>query len=95
MLRTVMRLCLLYNYKCYAFPSLSQDYQKQEREAAKLVQKQSTYKLLADEEDDDIDNHTASTASASSKSRKHFRRKTEDQDDGKDDDVRDGVVATV
>ena len=90
-----MRLCLLYDYKCYAFPSLSQDYQKQEREAAKLVQKQSTYKLLADEEDDDIDNHTASTASASSKSRKHFRRKTEDQDDGKDDDVRDGVVATV
>ncbi|KAM0833502.1 hypothetical protein ACQ4PT_064227 [Festuca glaucescens] len=62
------------------------DYQKQEREAAKLVQKQSTYKLLADEEEDDIDNHTSTTASASSKSRKHFRRKAEDQDDGKDDD---------
>ncbi|KAM0868320.1 hypothetical protein ACQ4PT_041433 [Festuca glaucescens] len=62
------------------------DYQKQEREAAKLVQKQSTYKLLADEEEDDIDNHTSTTASASSKSRKHFRRKAKDQDDGKDDD---------
>ncbi|XP_047044958.1 pre-mRNA-splicing factor ATP-dependent RNA helicase DEAH1-like isoform X2 [Lolium rigidum] len=62
------------------------DYQKQEREAAKLVQKQSTYKLLADEEEDDVDNHTSTTATASSKSRKHFRRKAEEQDDGKDDD---------
>jgi pre-mRNA-splicing factor ATP-dependent RNA helicase DHX16 len=57
------------------------------------VQKQSTYKLLADEEEDDVDNHTSTTATASSKSRKHFRRKAEEQDDGKDDDVRDGVVA--
>uniref|UniRef100_N1QS31 RNA helicase n=1 Tax=Aegilops tauschii TaxID=37682 RepID=N1QS31_AEGTA len=64
------------------------NYQKQEREAAKLVQKQSTYKLLADEDDDEVDNHTTSSASASSKSRKHFRRKAQDQDDGKDDDVR-------
>uniref|UniRef100_A0A453JA40 PWI domain-containing protein n=1 Tax=Aegilops tauschii subsp. strangulata TaxID=200361 RepID=A0A453JA40_AEGTS len=62
------------------------NYQKQEREAAKLVQKQSTYKLLADEDDDEVDNHTTSSASASSKSRKHFRRKAQDQDDGKDDD---------
>ncbi|VAI11416.1 unnamed protein product [Triticum turgidum subsp. durum] len=62
------------------------NYQKQEREAAKLVKKQSTYKLLADEDDDEVDNHTASSASASSKSRKHFRRKAQDQDDGKDDD---------
>ncbi|KAM3316812.1 hypothetical protein ACQJBY_034775 [Aegilops geniculata] len=62
------------------------NYQKQEREAAKLVKKQSTYKLLADEDDDEVDNHTTSSASASSKSRKHFRRKAQDQDDGKDDD---------
>lgn len=66
------------------------NYQKQEREAAKLVKKQSTYKLLADEDENDADNHTStsrqSSANASSKSRKHFRRKAEDQDDGNDDD---------
>uniref|UniRef100_A0A0E0EKA8 RNA helicase n=1 Tax=Oryza meridionalis TaxID=40149 RepID=A0A0E0EKA8_9ORYZ len=66
------------------------NYQKQEREAAKLVKKQSTYKLLADEEDNDAETITStsrqSSASTSSKSRKHFRRKAEDQDDGNDDD---------
>uniref|UniRef100_A0A0D9X6S6 RNA helicase n=1 Tax=Leersia perrieri TaxID=77586 RepID=A0A0D9X6S6_9ORYZ len=66
------------------------DYQKQEREAAKLVKKQNTYKLLADEEDNDAETLTStsrqSSASTSSKSRKHFRRKAEDQDDGNDDD---------
>ncbi|KAF0900638.1 hypothetical protein E2562_033521 [Oryza meyeriana var. granulata] len=67
------------------------NYQKQEREAAKLVKKQSTYKLLANEEDNDAENLTStsrqSSASASSKSRKHFRRKAEAQDDGNDDDL--------
>uniref|UniRef100_A0A0E0LTX7 RNA helicase n=1 Tax=Oryza punctata TaxID=4537 RepID=A0A0E0LTX7_ORYPU len=66
------------------------NYQKQEREAAKLVKKQSTYKLLSDEEDNDAETITStsrqSSASTSSKSRKHFRRKAEDQDDGKYDD---------
>ena len=33
--------------------------------------------------------------SASSKCRKRFRRKAEDLDDEKTDDVRDGVVATL
>nr|CAB3482706.1 unnamed protein product [Digitaria exilis] len=64
------------------------NYQKQEREAAKLVQKQSTYKLLSDEDDNDADNQTSTSRKGStipsSKSRKHFRRKT-DQDGGDDD----------
>ncbi|KAK3121479.1 hypothetical protein QOZ80_8BG0654080 [Eleusine coracana subsp. coracana] len=65
------------------------NYQKQEREAAQLVRKQSTYKLLADDDDNDADNQTStsrqSTANQSSKSRKHFRKKAEDQDAGDDD----------
>jgi len=68
---------------------LLQNYQKQEREAAKLVQKQSTYKLLADE-DDNTDNQTPTSqktsTNPSSKSRKHFRRKA-DQDSGDDEIV--------
>lgn len=70
-----------------------QNYQKQEREAAKLVRKQSTYMLLADDDDNDADNQTStsrqSSVNQSSKSRKHFRKKAEDQDAGDDDvDVR-------
>ncbi|KAK3123207.1 hypothetical protein QOZ80_8AG0626210 [Eleusine coracana subsp. coracana] len=65
------------------------NYQKQEREAAQLVRKQSTYKLLADDDDNDADNQTStsrqSSANQSSKSRKHFRKKAEDQDAGDDD----------
>lgn len=65
------------------------NYQKQEREAAKLVQKQSTYKLLADDDANDADNQTStsrkSSANTSSKSQKHFRKKT-DQDGGHDND---------
>lgn len=66
---------------------LLQNYQKQEREAAKLVQKQSTYKLLSDEDDNDADNQTLTSKGStipSSKSQKHFRRKA-DQDGGDDD----------
>ena len=65
------------------------NYQKQEREAAKLVQKQSTYKLSANE-DDNTDNQTPTSqktsTNPSSKSRKHFRRKA-DQDSGDDEIV--------
>ncbi|KAL6646502.1 hypothetical protein ACP70R_018110 [Stipagrostis hirtigluma subsp. patula] len=65
------------------------NYQKQEREAAKLVQKQSTYRLLTDDDDNDADNQTSTSrqnsTKVSSKSQKHFRRKAEDQD-GEDDD---------
>ncbi|RLN03996.1 hypothetical protein C2845_PM13G10440 [Panicum miliaceum] len=71
------------------------NYQKQEREAAKLVQKQSTYKLLADEDDNDADNQTSTSRKSStipsSKSRKHFRRKA-DQDGGDDDDEDEKVA---
>ncbi|KAL5231001.1 hypothetical protein ABZP36_029777 [Zizania latifolia] len=66
------------------------NYQKQEREAANLVKKQSTYKLLADEDDNDAENLTStsrqSSANVSSRSRKHFRKKAEDLDDGNGDD---------
>ena len=69
-----------------------QNYQRQEREAAKLVKKQSTYKLLADEDDNDADNLTSTSRKSStipsSKSRKHFRRKA-DQDGEDDDDDED------
>jgi len=68
------------------------NYQRQEREAAKLVKKQSTYKLLADEDDNDADNLTSTSRKSStipsSKSRKHFRRKA-DQDGEDDDDDED------
>jgi len=71
------------------------NYQRQEREAAKLVQKQSTYKLLADEDDNDADNQTSTSRKSStipsSKSRKHFRRKA-DQDGGDNDDEDENVA---
>lgn len=69
---------------------VAQNYQKQEREAAQLVRKQSTYQLLADDDDNDADNQTSTSrqilGNQSSKSRKHFRKKAEDQDGGDDDD---------
>jgi len=71
------------------------NYQRQEREAAKLVKKQSTYKLLADEDDNDADNLTSTSQKSStipsSKSRKHFRRKA-DQDGGDNDDEDENVA---
>nr|CAB3480716.1 unnamed protein product [Digitaria exilis] len=86
--RSIFQCChSLFTYKMLRFVLL-QNYQKQEREAAKLVQKQSTYKLLSDEDDNDADNQTSTSRKGStipsSKSRKHFRRKT-DQDGGDDD----------
>ncbi|KAL6839138.1 hypothetical protein ACP4OV_031029 [Aristida adscensionis] len=75
--------------RTFAADIYAKNYQKQEREAAKLVQKQSTYQLLADDDDNDADNQTSTTrqssANQASKSRKHFRRKAEDQDGGDDD----------
>ncbi|WVZ95241.1 hypothetical protein U9M48_041032 [Paspalum notatum var. saurae] len=68
-------------------PTGISDYRKQEREATKLVQKQSTYKLLlADEDDNGAENQTST--SQPSKSRKHFRKKADR--DGGDDSGDDG-----
>ncbi|KAJ3669811.1 hypothetical protein LUZ60_010135 [Juncus effusus] len=63
-------------------------YQKEERETAKLVRKQMTYKIIeADEEEDQIANSNLKSkkenvaSSSSSSNKKRFRRKTEAEDD--------------
>lgn len=74
--------------------SCAQAYQKEEREAAKLVRKQMTYKLLeADDEDaDEAPNLNSNSNSkkekvSSSSSRKRFRKKSEAEEAGGDDEV--------
>lgn len=75
------------------FPS-AQAYQKDERDAANLVRKQMTYKLLdADDADaDEPPNLTSNStkdklSSSSSSTKKRFRKKTHAQDATSDDDV--------
>ncbi|KAF3331470.1 putative pre-mRNA-splicing factor ATP-dependent RNA helicase DHX16 isoform X1 [Carex littledalei] len=68
-------------------------YQKEERDAAKLVRKQMTYKLLeADDEDADEATNLNSNSNSkkekvsSSSSKKRFRKKSEAEDAGDDDE---------
>ncbi|KAM7480079.1 hypothetical protein LguiA_028292 [Lonicera macranthoides] len=69
-------------------------YQKQEREAAMLVRRQSTYTILEDDNDDvdvsgSVGNNSVSSAASESRRKdtrkKRFRKKTENQDDEDDE----------
>lgn len=70
-------------YFSIVFFYVQQSYQKQEKEAASLVRKQKTYKLL-DADDEDAENLpakvTTSQPEKSDSHRKHFRRKSEAQE---------------